>query len=280
VVFAGHHEYISRNTYDALEAHHRRGGHLAFFSGNDIYWQVRFEDKGNTMVSYKSYAWYEDPMMGVDDSLVTTLWSQKPNRPAETLQGIYYVPYSYCFERENFIVQDCNHFIFEGTGLKNGDSMGWKVASGESDYVTPNSPPRMDIVLTARRGRILAGSYYESYVNVPHVDAAAIYYEDSPKYGFPNGRGGQVFSAGTHHGWGDGLADWSPNYQTVRIVTRNIIQHMVDAPAPAPSLQDLAVFMSHWLDKCRSPNWCEYSDVDMSGTVDLIDLAHLAASWQ
>lgn len=280
VVFAGHHEYISRNTYDALEAHHRRGGHLAFFSGNDIYWQVRFEDNGNRMVSYKSYAWAEDPMIGVDDSLVTTLWSQKPNRPAEALQGVSYVPYSYCFERENFIVQDGSHFIFQGTGLQNGDSLGWKTASGETDCLTPNSPPRMDVVLKSRRTRLLPGSYYRDYVKVEYADAAAIYYEDSPKYGFPNGRGGQVFSAGTHSGWGDGLGDWSPGYETVRKVTRNIIQHMVDAPPPPPRFQDLAVLMSHWLDSCRSPKWCEYADVDMNGTVDLVDLAHFAASWR
>jgi len=278
VVLAGHHEYICRNMYDALEAHHHRGGHLAFFSANDIYWQVRFEDNGNTMVCYKSYAWTEDPMMGVDDSLVTTRWSQKPNRPAEALQGVCFVPYSYFFEREDFIVQDCNHFIFEGTGLRNGDALGWKMASCETDYIGPKSPAIMDVVLTARRDRVRAG--YQNYVSVDHVDAIAVYYEDSPKCGFPNGRGGQVFSAGTLDGWGDCLGNWSPGYQTVRKVTRNIIQHMVDAPPPPPNLEDLAVFMSHWLDKCSSPTWCEYADIDMSGTVDLIDFAHFVASWQ
>ena len=278
VVFSGHHEYISRNTYDALEAHHQRGGHLAFFSANDIYWQIRFEDNGNTMVGYKSYALREDPMAGVDDSLVTTRWDLPPvNRPAEQLQGVSYVPYSYLFEREDFIVQDCNHLIFEGTGLQNGDALGWKMASCETDYIGPKSPAIMDIVLSGRRDRVRAG--YEKYVLVDHIDAAAIYYEDSPKYGFPTGRGGQVFSAGTNEGWGDCLGDWSPGYETVRKVTRNIIQHMVDTPPPPPSFQDLAVLASHWLDKCSSPQWCEYADVDMNTTVNLVDFARLAASW-
>jgi hypothetical protein len=277
LVFAGHHEYISRNMYDVLQAYHHRGGHLAFFSANDIYWQVRFEDGGNTIVCYKSYAWKEDPMMGVDDSLVTTRWNQSPARPAEALQGICYVPYSYLFEREDFIVQDCSHFIFEGTPLQNGDALGWKMASCETDYIGSKSPAIMDVILTARRERVIAG--YENRVPVDHIDAAAVYYQDSPKYGFPTGRGGQVFSAGTNEGWGDCLGDWSAGYETVRIVTRNIIQHMVDAPPPPVSLQDLAVLASHWLDKCSSPNWCEYADVDMTGTVNLADFAHLAASW-
>jgi hypothetical protein len=278
LIFAGHHEYISRNTYDALEAHHHRGGHLAFFSGNDIYWQVRFEDDGTAMVSYKSYALNEDPMMGVDDSLVTTLWSQEPvNRPAEALQGVSYVPYSYLFEREDFIVQDSNHFMFEGTDLQDGDALGWQVASSETDYIGPNSPPIMDVVLSTRRERVLPA--YADYVQVDHVDAAAVYYEDSPRYGFPNGRGGQVFSAGTEHGWGDAIGDWSPGYGTMRKVTRNIIQHMVDAPPPAADFQDLATLISHWLDECSSPGWCEYADLDMNGTVDLIDFTYLASDW-
>lgn len=278
LVFAGHHEYISRRTYDALEAHHRRGGHLAFFSGNDIWWQVRFEDNGNRMVGYRSYALREDPMRGVDDARVTTLWKEKPlDRPAEALQGVSYVLYSYCFEREDFIVQDCNHFMFEGTGLGNGDAFGYKTASGENDDIGPSSPPIMDVVLAGHRQQVL--SNYESYVQVDHVDAAAVYYEDSPEYGFQDGRGGQVFSAGTHHGWGDGLGAWSPGYETVRRATRNIIQHMVDSPPPPACSQDLATLTSHWLGECESPQWCQYADIDMNGTVDLRDLAHLAEDW-
>ena len=278
VVLSAHHEYISRNTYDALEAHHHRGGHLAFFSANDIYWQIRFEDNGNTIVGYKSYALREDPMAGVDDSLVTTRWDLPPlNRPAQQLQGVAYMPYSYLFEREDFIVQDCNHFIFEGTGLQSGDALGWRMASSENDYIGPNSPAIMDVILTARRERVLAG--YEQYVKVDHVDAAAIYYEDSPKYGFPNGRGGQVFSAGTNEGWGDCIGDWSEGYETARRATRNIIQHMVDAPPPPPSFEDLAVLASHWLSECNSPGWCEYADINMNGTVDIVDFAYFSAKW-
>ena len=53
VVLAGHHEYISRVQYDALQDHHDRGGHLAFFSANDISWQVRYEDDCQTLVCYR-----------------------------------------------------------------------------------------------------------------------------------------------------------------------------------------------------------------------------------
>jgi hypothetical protein len=280
LVFAGHHEYISCNTYDALEAHHHRGGHLAFFSANDIYWQVRFEDNGNKMVSYKSYASREDPMMGVDDGLVTTLWNHEPvNRPSEALQGICYVPYSYCFEEEDFVVQDGNHFMFEGTNLQTGDACGSKTASGETDFMTAYSPATMDVVLLARREQLTGIYKSNNYVQVDHVDVAAVYYEDSPAYGFPDGRGGQVFSAGTHSGWGNALLTSSSGYEDMRRITRNIVQHMVDAPPPPADFQGLGVLMAHWLDECGSPGWCEYADLDMSGTVDVTDLAHFARYW-
>ena len=54
---------------------------------------------------------------------------------------------------------------------------------------------------------------------------------------------------------------------------------MVDAPPPRPDFQDLGVLVSHWLDECGSPRWCEYSDVDMNGSVDVTDFAHFATSW-
>ncbi len=277
VILAGHHEYISRNVYDALEAHHYRGRHLAFFSGNDIWWQVRFEDDGDKMVSYKGYALNEDPLMRVDNSLVTTWWHSYPvYRPHDALRGNIYTPYSWCFEKEDYIMQNCNHFAFEGTGLHNGDVFGSKVASGETDYIGFNSPD-VDVLLSARRARVLPG--YEDYVPMDFIDAAAVYYEDSPEYGFPNGRGGQVFSAGTHCGWGTAFIDTSPNYLTVRKVTRNIIQHMVDSPPAATGFEQLSLFALYWLSQCDSPDWCEYMDIDMKHTVDMKDFAHLANMW-
>jgi len=280
LVLAGHHEYISRNTYDALDAFHARGGHIAFFSGNDIYWQVRFEDDGDTMVSYKSYALREDPMRDVEDSLVTLLWSDPPvNRPAEALQGVSYEPYSYCFEAEPYVVRDADHFIFEGTGVQNGDKIGHKVAASETDYIGPASPPLMDVLMTARRENLTPTYKYSGYVKVDHVNAASVYYKDSPEYGYPNGKGGQIFSAGSEVGWGDSIGNWSPGYETMRKITRNILRHMLDAPRPKPDYQDLATATSHWLGQCESPDWCRYADINMDGVVNIADFAYLAEDW-
>lgn len=179
------------------------------------------------MVGYRASALTADPMVGVNDDLVTTRWALAPlNRPGEALQGI-----SYAFvtnsthEPADFIVQDDSHWIFAGTGVQNGDPFGDLLAASETDYIQAASPAIMDVVLFASRPAVPGGP-----AGVPFVDAAAIYYEDSPAYGFPDGRGGQVFSAGSEGGWCFGLFDNRRDFESVRIATRNIIQHMVDAP--------------------------------------------------
>ena len=42
---------------------------------------------------------------------------------------------------------------------------------------------------------------------------------------------------------------------------------------------DLAVLISHWLDSCSEPYWCDDSDFDESESVNLADFAVLADNW-
>jgi len=43
---------------------------------------------------------------------------------------------------------------------------------------------------------------------------------------------------------------------------------------------DLAYWLNHWLDnECITPNYCNRTDIDKSGQVDLIDYSFLAANW-
>lgn len=53
-VSAGHDEYWSREMRDNVEAARNAGTHLAFFSGNLMYWKTRWEDNYRTMVCYKT----------------------------------------------------------------------------------------------------------------------------------------------------------------------------------------------------------------------------------
>lgn len=293
VVFSKHHEYISRPVYDAIEAFHDWGGHLAFFSANDLWWQVRYEDDGATMVCYKGTAILDDPEFGVNNHLVTTHWRDSPlNRPGETLQGVRYESSSYLFEGEEYIVQMASHWILDGTGLSNGDVFGELVANRETDYVTDRSPPLLDIILEAHRERLRPNSR-----SVPPVKAAAIYYAESPVYGFLEGRGGQVFSAGCEIGWCEALRSDRRDHEVVRLATRNIIWHMVDAPPTrecylepirdgaslgGPFEGALAAFVECLNGPDKTPNpvlqdcvrFClEVFDLTTDGAVDLSDYA-------
>ncbi len=178
--------------------------------------------------------WESDPFNGLADELVTAKWRDGLlNRPGEALQGVAYQKSSFQFEPADFIVQDSPHWAFTGTGLLNGDALGSLLAAGATDYVDAASPPLADVLLTALRDVPRPGNTPP----VASVDAAAIYYEDSPSYGFPDGNGGQIFAGGTTH-WYLGLL----NDEDVRQVSRNVIERMLSTPPPTPGNQTPIVF--------------------------------------
>jgi hypothetical protein len=229
VVFSAHIEYNTREFYDAIQAHHDRGGHLAFFSANDLWWQVRYEDNGNMMVGYKSTAIPNDPMYGVNNALVTTHWYEPIlNRPGEALQGISFTNYSGYYLSENFTVRDADHWFFAGTGLQNGQVVGQNLAGGETDFIGRASPPVVDILLAAKLNRRNA---VPGTAPQPFDSVGAIYYEDSPAYGFPNGRGGQVFAAGCQ-GFCTAMQASRPDHPVFRQMFRNLFNHMLASPPP------------------------------------------------
>ena len=61
VVSLGHDEYWTQAMRDAFRAARDAGVNLAFMGANDVYWRVRYEDGGRTVVDYKSG---DDPAAG------------------------------------------------------------------------------------------------------------------------------------------------------------------------------------------------------------------------
>ncbi len=53
IISSGHDEYWSLNERNKVEAARDAGVHLAFFSGNEVYWKVRWENNYRTLVCYK-----------------------------------------------------------------------------------------------------------------------------------------------------------------------------------------------------------------------------------
>lgn len=121
----GHDEYWSAEMRRNVTAIRDQGVHLGFFGANCCYWQIRMEPSPltgqprRTIVCYKDRQ--KDPLFGVDNSRVTELWrSDLVNQPEDQLIGVQYNFYPV---NTDLVVSNAQHFIFEGTGLSDGDHL-------------------------------------------------------------------------------------------------------------------------------------------------------------
>jgi hypothetical protein len=129
----GHDEYWSWGMRDTVDAHVARGGNVAFFAGNAVYWQVRYEDDGQTMVCHKYVARENDPVMKTSDrSRLTNIWSDPLiGRPENLTTGLSfcrggYVRFGHSMPQASgaYTIWRPDHWVFNGTGLKYGDALG------------------------------------------------------------------------------------------------------------------------------------------------------------
>lgn len=228
IVVSAHLEYNSRTFMDALEAHIDRGAHFATFGGNDLWWQIRYEDDGDTLVGYKQRAFAQDPLYGVNNELVTTNWYHPLlNRPSESIMGMAFDDWCEDLEGADYTVRMASHWLFEGTGVVDGQVIGHDLADGETDWVMRDSPPIVDLVMAAERTVPRPG--ITPHYNPSH--AAACFYQRSPEYGFPNGRGGMVFAAGCQ-GLCNAMLDGQPDNLILRRLLRNLFNRFVSTPPP------------------------------------------------
>lgn len=134
VLSVGHDEYWSKPMRDHLERFIARGGNVAFLSGNTCCWQVRSEDEGRALTSWKQ--WYDmDPVFPTrDHSTLSTLWSHHlVDRPENRLTGVGFLHGGYHRSHGQFMdgsgaytVHRPEHWIFKGTGLEKGQEFGGK----------------------------------------------------------------------------------------------------------------------------------------------------------
>ena len=128
----GHDEYWSSGMRDRVEAHVARGGNALFLSGNTCFWQVRFEEDGATMVSYKDRARREDPLRDSDPARLTSIWSDpRIGRPETRLTGTSFARGGYHRiaggvprGAGGYTVWRPRHWLFGGTDLRYGDVLG------------------------------------------------------------------------------------------------------------------------------------------------------------
>lgn len=220
----GHDEYWTWEMRRHVEMARDRGIHLAFFSGNVCYWQIRLEpstsgEANRVIVSYKDDAPTNDPYASESNdkqSLLTVRWREYPvNNPEESFIGVMYDgnPVD-----GDIIITNPQHWVMAGTNLQEGDRLPG-ILGYEADRVFAQGPGRTTI---------LAESPYQ-FEGRRHVAHVTIYSLEN---------GTTVFAAGTIQ-WSWGLDDFNvpalrqsslnPNVQQI---TRNVLARFRRASQP------------------------------------------------
>ncbi|MGC5343540.1 N,N-dimethylformamidase beta subunit family domain-containing protein [Streptomyces sp. DT171] len=139
LVVNGHDEYWSSEMRDSVEAFARRGGNLAFFAANTAWWQMRLEDDRRTMVCHRDAV--TDPLTATDPRRVTIEWSSSPvDRPENTMTGVSFRRGAGAWgegmavmRKDAYTARFAGHWVFDGTGLTDGDSFARGALGYETD---------------------------------------------------------------------------------------------------------------------------------------------------
>jgi hypothetical protein len=143
LIFSGHHEYVTRQEYDAVEGFRDRGGNLMFLSANNFYREVVIRSG----VMHRGLTWRE---LG---------------RPEAALVGVEYIKNDDGEHRAPYVVRRVAGvaWLFAGTKLRVGSRFG--NAGIEIDKSGPSSPRGTKVVaeLPNLMGPGLTGqmTYYE-----------------------------------------------------------------------------------------------------------------------
>jgi len=260
----GHDEYWSKEMRDNVEAFIASGGNVAFFSGNVCWWQVRFEDNNRTMVCYRFAN--EDPMMGVDDSRVTTKWIENPvNRRENRMTGVSF-QHGAGWWNDNagprpavgYRVQFGQHWIFDTTDLNNGDEFGaenmiigyetdaalFRINNGVPEVTGADSTPLNFIVLaTADLTDWGPGGW-----SGPIEDGEDYGHTGMATMGIYRNKG-VVFTAATTD-WSHGLiGPWN----AVQQITQNILRRLNCSCPPSPHIANCG--FEKWHDLSHPDGW-------------------------
>lgn len=230
---AGHDEYWSEPERNAVESYIENGGNVAIFGGNTCWWRIRPIDNVAAMVCHQ----------GGPHGALDHWWPDSgAGRPEDTLCGASYRHGGGWWdgprETDGFIVQQSGHWVFDGTGLADGEAFGAGtsppligyecdgacLASFDRSTGRAGLPPCGDRAARSTRFELLAASALRGrWQELPErennsagdgIHAATMgLYSD----------GGTVFNAGTTD-WAQVLG--SGQEPCVDVITRNVIERL------------------------------------------------------
>lgn len=145
-VVNGHSEYWTRAMRQGYEAARDAGVNLAFIGGNDLFWQVRYEDDRHTLVAFKEYWQDDDPLANTPDW--TIQWQDlDPPEPECALIGAgYYGGLQRGTAKPAYKVTAASDPWFAGSGFVDGSSLP-RALGHEWDRVEPGCTPDGTVVL-------------------------------------------------------------------------------------------------------------------------------------
>ena len=229
----GHDEYWSESTRDHVEDFVAHGGNVAFFGANLCWWRIHVVDDGSAIVCHQG-----GPQGAYDH------WWPKTgvHRPEDGLTGVSYRHGGGWWDGPRrtggYIVQEPDHWVFAGTGLRQGEAFGKHTSPPLIGYECDGAPlERFDEAsgLTALSAtahstgtppdfRLLAASPLDRH-----------WQERPPREMHANGEGihaatmgiftrkGTVFTAGTTD-WAQVLGSGQELH--VDTITRNVIERL------------------------------------------------------
>jgi hypothetical protein len=203
LILSTHPEYWSREMYLSLKRWvHEHGGRLLYLGGNGLNCEVRFLDDATIVVENGDER--ERIRQGVAESRFHTRVESEAN-----LLGVVFT-YDGIMTSAPYKVIDADHWVFAGTGLKNGESFGERSlhmrcpggASGhETDKRSANSPKNLQLLAEGLN---------------PDNGGAHMTLYDTPS-------GGQVFSVGSITWPSSILVD-----DAVSKITANVLRRFLD----------------------------------------------------
>jgi hypothetical protein len=145
IVFPGHHEYVTRHEFDAIERYRDLGRNLAFLSANSFFWKV--ERRGERMRR-------------------VAMW-RKIGRPEAALVGVQDFDWNHgTYDSRPFVVGKTGRarWLFAGTGIGDGDALG--MFGIEVDGRVQASPRNVQVLAVMGNafgtGRPAEMTYYET----------------------------------------------------------------------------------------------------------------------
>lgn len=181
----GHDEYYSWPMYNNLLAQRAAGRNLAFFSSNEIYWQVRFAagSYGSARAD-RIMICYKDGNDPVQETTLTTGQFRLLGRPEAALVGVQYVADPVTADVQ---VSNPHHWLYDGSGATEQTILRGLLGY-EIDAIAPGVSPPNTVSLA------------HSVVN--ELSSDMVYY--------PASSGAQVFATGTMQ-WAWGLDGYFAN---------------------------------------------------------------------